>query len=302
MARGLTALRAALGAVGGVTDALQERERMAREKERERKLLERQNAQDAASLRAEQRQAISAGMVSADRFAGMTMPGATPLASMQPTLRQTIGGTEYVYSPELAQAEKHREGIQRTRMERSLKRAEEKETADLAVRALKGGRKSEEFARLAARDRQVAETLMPEPKALSSGFASLDFRRELEGQKRKELESQGMSFLNRSRMLDPASQQAVMEGYAAIKAEYPNATNGQIGYALLQEFDAASRTENVQARTENTQTRTENLRNPKNRPPLGRAPGAKDSTAAKPAAKPAAPKQDEFDLAVQRRK
>jgi hypothetical protein len=120
MARGLTALRAALGAVGGVTDALQERERMAREKERERKLLERQQAQDAASLREEQRQAISAGMVSADRFAGMTMPGATPLASMQPTLRQTIGGTEYVYAPEIARAEKHRESV----MAQSLERAE----------------------------------------------------------------------------------------------------------------------------------------------------------------------------------
>jgi len=120
MARGLTALRAALGAVGGVTDALQERERIAAQRQKEEEVMARQRRLDEAAIRAEQRQAIGSGMMAADRLAGMTMPGATPLASMQPTLRQKIGDTEYVYAPEIARAEKHRESV----MAQSLERAE----------------------------------------------------------------------------------------------------------------------------------------------------------------------------------
>jgi hypothetical protein len=170
MARGLTALRAALGAVGGVTDALQERERMAREKERERKLLERQQAQDAASLRTEQRQAIDAGMIAADRFASMTMPGATP---MQPTLRQKIGDTEYVYSPEVARAEKHRASV----MGESLRRAEttreqtekDRRITDLSVLARKKGPNSPEAALLASQSKAAFDATFPEPRQQAGG-------------------------------------------------------------------------------------------------------------------------------------
>ncbi len=123
MARGLTALRAALGAVGGVTDALQERERIAAQRQKEEEVMARQRRLDEAAILAEQRQAIGSGMMAADRLAGMTMPGATPLASMQPTLRQKIGDTEYVYAPEIARAEKHRESVMAQSLEREQRNA-----------------------------------------------------------------------------------------------------------------------------------------------------------------------------------
>jgi hypothetical protein len=134
MSRGLTALRAALGAVGGVTDALQERERIAAQRQKEEEVMARQRRLDEAAIRAEQRQAIGSGMMAADRLAGMTMPGATPLASMQPTLRQKIGDTEYVYAPEIARAEKHRESV----MAQSLERAEAARSRTAKIESLVG--------------------------------------------------------------------------------------------------------------------------------------------------------------------
>jgi hypothetical protein len=134
MARGLTALRAALGAVGGVTDALQERERIAAQRQKEEEVMARQRRLDEAAIRAEQRQAIGSGMMAADRLAGMTMPGATPLASMQPTLRQKIGDTEYVYAPEIARAEKHRESV----MAQSLERADAARSRTAKIESLVG--------------------------------------------------------------------------------------------------------------------------------------------------------------------
>lgn len=113
MARGLTALRAALGAVGGVTEALQEREKMKREQAREQQILSRQAGLDAAALRNEQREAIGMGMVEAGQFnpygiaGGMDMPGATP---RQPVFRQKIDDIEFVL-PESAGTTKHRSSI-----------------------------------------------------------------------------------------------------------------------------------------------------------------------------------------------
>jgi len=98
MARGLTALRAALGAVGGVTDALQERERIAAQRQKEEEVMARQRRLDEAAIRAEQRQAIGSGMMAADRLAGMTMP-------------------------EIARAEKHRESVMAQSLEREQRNA-----------------------------------------------------------------------------------------------------------------------------------------------------------------------------------
>jgi hypothetical protein len=106
-----------------VTDALQERERIAAQRQKEEEVMARQRRLDEAAIRAEQRQAIGSGMMAADRLAGMTMPGATPLASMQPTLRQKIGDTEYVYAPEIARAEKHRESVMAQSLEREQRNA-----------------------------------------------------------------------------------------------------------------------------------------------------------------------------------
>lgn len=118
---GMTALQAALGAATGIGEALQKRDLLAEEK-RQRMLLEaRQKAQDEAALRAEERQAVEAGMISADRLPTLTMPGATPLPDMQPTLRQTIGGKEYAYIPRMAQAEKHRGDVMKIALENASK-------------------------------------------------------------------------------------------------------------------------------------------------------------------------------------
>ena len=126
---GMTALRAALGAVGGITEGLQQRELLAREKAKQDALMARQAGLDAAAIRNEQRQAIGMGMVSADQYnprgiaGGMDMPGATPRS---PIFRQTIGGTDFVL-PEAPSATKHRESIFKTQGE--MAKAREAATA-----------------------------------------------------------------------------------------------------------------------------------------------------------------------------
>lgn len=134
LSRGMTALRAALGAVGGGLEGyaqMQELERRRmREQEalnyqRQRDLLQdrRQAISDAATLRGEERQAVAAGMVESGQYmprgiaGGMDMPGATP---RQPVFRQTIGGKEFVL-PESPTVTKHRESL----VGRALKRAED---------------------------------------------------------------------------------------------------------------------------------------------------------------------------------
>ncbi len=63
-----------------------------------------------------------------ERFSRMTMPGATP---MEAALRQTIGGKEYVYAPEINAAEKHRAGVMKERGERKEKAEGEAALADV---------------------------------------------------------------------------------------------------------------------------------------------------------------------------
>lgn len=116
MARGLTnALRLALAGASGAAEGYGAKQERVKKDEQLRQALERQAAQDAAAVRSEERQAISAGMMPAERLSRMTMPGATPLPSMEPALRQKIGGTEYVYAPEINAAEKHRADVMKKR-------------------------------------------------------------------------------------------------------------------------------------------------------------------------------------------
>ena len=278
MARGLTALRAALGAVGGVTDALQERERMAREKERERKLLERQQAQDAANLRAEQRQAIDAGMIAADRFAGMTMPGATP---MQPTLRQKIGDTEYVYSPEVARAEKHRasvmgESLRRaaaTREQTARDTAKDTRIKDLSVAARAKGKNSPEAAMLANESRAAYDALFPEPRQQADrGLTELQ---KLE--QTREMDEAEAIFNTEG--LDPAYAAAISSTYKSLRRAYPSRPPRELIYMAVQGARGVKQ---------------------------GKGGGGRFSPlptgAAAPTANPATPEQDEFDIAVQGRK
>lgn len=178
--RAMNALQLALGSVGsgiqGYTQARTQREaqdleaqRYAAEQERLQRAEARQIEQDAARVRNEQREiATTPGFVTAERLASMTMPGATPLASMQPTMRQKVGDQEYVYAPGVAGAEKHRAAIEQSRVEQSIKRAEQSyadtELTKLVEAARKGGRNSVAAAKLADRSRPAFDATFSEPK------------------------------------------------------------------------------------------------------------------------------------------
>lgn len=239
---GGTALRAALGAVTGVAEGLQQRDLLAAQKKREGDL-------DAARLRQEELDAVKSGMVSADRFAGMTMPGATPMAFMQPTLRQTIGGKEYVYSPEVARAEAHRSAIEQSKMAQSIKRAEQsyadKDLTTLVEEARKGGRQSPAAAKLAARSKSAYEAIYPEPQRATP----LDMLRQEETVRERDLQNaQGMKFLS-----DNRKNQSVIDAYSAIATQNQKLSPGQIGYAIMQqglsESLAAQRSASAEAST-----------------------------------------------------
>ena len=185
--RAMNALQLALGSVGsgiqGYTQARTQREaqdleaqRYAAEQERLQKAEARQAERDAAQLRSEQRDiATTPGFVTAERLASMTMPGATPLASMQPTMRQKVGDQEYVYAPGVADAEKHRKEVMAKTTARAEKSAELKEKSDriktLYAQARKDGPRSEAAALLAAEDKDLYNVAFPAPK--SDGISAL---------------------------------------------------------------------------------------------------------------------------------
>lgn len=106
MARGLTALRAALGGVAGGLEgmgAMREERRVLAEREQDRR--DRAEALRLAreqAAREEQRDALGAGGM----MASMDMPGATPRSNV---MRQTIGGQEFMFEPE--DVRKRREAI-----------------------------------------------------------------------------------------------------------------------------------------------------------------------------------------------
>ena len=185
--RAMNALQLALGSVGsgiqGYSQARTAREaqeleaaRYATEQERIKRAEERQMAQDAARVREEQRTiATTPGFVTADRLASMTMPGATPLQSMQPTMRQKVGDQEYVYAPGVADAEKHRRDVMARSMQRAEKAADLTEKSNriktLYTQARKDGRESEAAALLAAEDKDLYNIAFPQPKG--SGLSAL---------------------------------------------------------------------------------------------------------------------------------
>ena len=127
LSRGMTALRAALGAVGGGLEGYAQFQEMERkrefEREKEKAAAARQAMLDAAALRGEERQAAAAGMIPATQYTGLSpfdMPGATP---RQPLLRQTIGGREMVL-PEAPKMAEHRAGVAKAIGERKEKAQE----------------------------------------------------------------------------------------------------------------------------------------------------------------------------------
>jgi hypothetical protein len=124
---GSTALRAALGAATGIGEGLQQREVLAAQRLKEQEAMRRQLRLDEAATRTEERQAIAAGMIPGQRFASMTMPGATP---MEPALRQTIGGREFVLAPNINAAEKHRADVINEREARAKKAIEQTNLAE----------------------------------------------------------------------------------------------------------------------------------------------------------------------------
>lgn len=209
---GGTALRAALGAVTGYAEGLQAKEAAEYERERIRKAEERQSMLDAAALRGEQRQAISSGMISADQFAGMTMPGAVP---MQPALRQKIGDTEYVYSPEVVRAEKHRESVMARAMEKADEASKDKALDDLTAAAIQGGRRSPAAIRLAARSKAAYDAAFPEPKGGGGGLTAF------QNQELKERMDRAEAIFN-TEGLDPAQAKAISSTYKSLRKAYPS--------------------------------------------------------------------------------
>lgn len=134
----LTALQAALAGLGGGIEGAQQYRAYADKVKREKEAFDYQLGRDKeeraarlaaaqASARAEQRQAVDMGMVSASQYTGINpldMPGATP---RQPLLRQTIGGQEMVL-PETKKMVEHRAGVVEALRER---RDKEKKSAAL---------------------------------------------------------------------------------------------------------------------------------------------------------------------------
>lgn len=239
--------------------------------------------------------AIGGALASAEgRF--LTPPSAEGLrraaegaASYDTTRKTTLGGRTFTL-PETSVERTERTKRTDYMTKQADEQREQSVLSNMAAAAMRGGRNSEAFARLAAYSPQTANALFERPVS-GVGFANLDLRRDLEEEKRLLREREGLSFLNNSRNLDPQTQQAVMEGYNSLKREYPNATNGEIGYALSRELGTTARTENVEARTGLTEKRTETLRSPRSGalPPGVRAP----ASAAKPDSSAGKPKSDE---------
>jgi hypothetical protein len=198
MARGFNALRAALGAVTGVAEGLQQRELLAAQKEKERKAFERQEKLDAQSLamqlaglqaqgwktgeqiaapQAEARKAIS-------DLAFSAMPTASGVAPATPATKSGIDALSRGYAApqrsitmggqKLVLPETEDEARERTTMAAVL-RAAEKDKAergrvtDLVENARKGGRNSRAAAELLATNPDAYNRIYPEAPRLTAG-------------------------------------------------------------------------------------------------------------------------------------
>jgi len=280
---GSTALRAALGAAVGVGEGLQQREVLAEQK-RQRTLLEqRQKAQDEAALREEERQLVDSGFISASRLPSMTMPGATPLPSMEPTMRQTVGGKEYVYIPSIAQAEKHRgdvmaKSLARAERMRDKAEADKQLNADIAA-ARKGGRFSDAAIRLRATNKGAFEGLYPEPDQESqlTAYQRLQERRDME---------EAEAIFNTTG-LDPAQAAAISSAFKSLRKAYPTRPARELIYMAVQGAASVPKTPTSKGGGR-----------------FGTPPGSTPPAAAKAKpsfAQPPAPVMDEFDIAAAKR-
>lgn len=290
MARGFNPLRAALGAVAGVTEGLQQRDVLAEEKRRQALLEARQKAQEEALLRQEQRELMREGFVPSERLAGMTMPGATPLASMQPTMRQKVGGQEYAYVPSIAQAEQHKADVMKRSLTRAEKGYEQQQEEKLLTRligeAKKGGRGSEAAARLFAANKAAGESLFPEPRGGGGELTALQrlgLNQEI---------AEAEAWFNTPEP-DATKRRMVAATFNNMRKARPNADARELILATYQAIKARETSDYREAQTGAADRRGQK--------PAGRAPSsAPPGTAAPPTATrtpSAAPPRDELDAA-----
>lgn len=221
---GLTALRAALGAIGGGLEGyatMQEQQRRRAEMEAERQRAAVKQAQaEATALRGEQREAVRMGMVESSKYnprgiaGGMDMPGATP---RQPVFRQQIGETEFVL-PEAEATTKHRSTVAS-----ALEKAQAGKRPDLQW--------SDKFGVFV--DRNTGKIVRPEgqlaPVEPRSGAAPA-MKPATATEATKEVE--GLRFLKRN-----AKNQDVINAVNMAISDNPSLAQrpGLIGYGLLEE-------------------------------------------------------------------
>jgi len=200
--------------------------------------------------------------------------------------RVRFGGQEMVL-PETAEEQKRRLGTTERMTKEATVARERGELANISSRALAGGRKSAAAGELLARDPDAYQAAFPREYAPSSGFANLDFRRELEDEKRALRQREAEVWYNSEMPI--AVARWVNDSFRALRKANPTAAPLDIIESIYDAYQSQAKTENVQARTVATRNRK-----PTRTPPGMRGPG--DSTKAPAAAKPTAPAQNYDDL------
>lgn len=276
MARGLVnALQLALGAVEGAASGYGAKQDRERKRQLEEAALARQKQLDEAAIRREQRELADAGFVTTDALSRMTMPGATPLPSMQPTMRQTVGGQEYAYVPSMARAEEHKADVMKrslARGEKEYERTQEEKRIQGRITAARGKpRTSPEAAMLAAESPNAFSAMYPDQPRVDP----LDALRIQEIQReRAQQEAEGLAYINANR-----TNPEVTTGVATILERNPRMSVGQIGYALMQQGGKTATEAQREASAASSRTRTTGK-------PAGRAPAAPPPGFAADAVKP----------------
>lgn len=246
LSRGMTALRAALGAVGGGLEGYAQFQAMEQkrefEREKEKAAAARQAMLDAAALRGEERQAAAAGMIPATQYTGLSpfdMPGATP---RQPLLRQTIGGREMVL-PEAPKMAEHRAGVAKTIGERKEKAQESTALRSALANVEIGGKRvGEEQAAalelLSPNERTIILGAMRDAAARSQRQTAATTARGAPSVRQPSAtdltkETEGLSFLQ-----EYANDQDVINRVGAAIADNPALAErpGLIGYGILQDY------------------------------------------------------------------
>lgn len=249
LSRGMTALRAALGAVGGGLEGYAQMQELERKRQQEAALLERQRRQDErqamldeATMRGEERAAAAAGMIPATQYTGLSpfdMPGATP---RQPLLRQTIGGRELVL-PEAPKMAEHRAGAAKAIGERKEKAQKSEALRSALANVEIGGKKvgDEQAAaleQLSPNERTIILGAMRDAAARSQRQTTATAARGTSSVRQPSAtdltkETEGLSFLQ-----EYASDQDVINRVGAAIADNPALAErpGLIGYGILQDY------------------------------------------------------------------